>query len=93
MRTLDEALRICHQIVPHIRMSVQIGIQLSVVLNVVMVLDGRRVPRKILLDVRVASKESSEVRHVIVHGIAVAAIPRAPIFLILLPHERVWVLL
>ena len=53
-------------------MSIQIGIQLVMVLHIFVVFDDGWVSGQIFLDVGMAMKKSSEVRHVIMHRVTIA---------------------
>ena len=87
-----EVLWIGHQLVPRIGMSIQIVIQLSMVLHIVVVLNDGGVSLQVILNIRMAMKKSSEVRHVSMHWVTIAHV-RSAVEGIFLPHEGVRVLL
>ena len=62
------------------------------VLEVHVILHDRRIARKVVSHVRVAAEEASEVRHVIVHGIAIAGVFR-PVEAIFFVHKSIRILL
>ena len=72
-------------------MRVQIGIELSVVLHVLVILHDGRVSPQIMLNGGMVIEETAEVRHVVVHGVTIAHV-RIAVVGFLLVHEGVGIL-
>lgn len=83
---MDEILRIRHQLGPHIRMRIQISVQLGVLLHVIVILHDRRVSGQVIANVGVTAEKSTEACHVIAHRVVIAQVRIAVVHLGLL-HE------